>query len=180
MGHFNLNDYDTVDSRISQFWADHEHGAIRTHLVFDDGERVVVRAEVFRSIDLLNPCAVGYAEERRGAGNVNKTSHLENCETSAIGRALANLGYATKKRPSREEMQKAERMSAKPEPEPEAYDAAKFLTSLGLTKEDAAHLKTMFGDNRPKVLKAAWVEGVSDRESMMAFADGYHCQEAGA
>jgi hypothetical protein len=62
----------------------------------------------------------------------------------------------------------------------DAYDAAKFLAALGLTKEDTAHLKTMFGDNRPKVLKAAWVEGVSDRESMMAFADSYHCQEAGA
>jgi hypothetical protein len=76
-------------------------------------------------------------------------------------------------------MQKVERMSAKPEPEPEAYDAAKFLTSLNLTKEDAAHLKTMFGDNRPKVLRAAWAEKVYDRESMMTFADGYHCQEAG-
>jgi hypothetical protein len=68
----------------------------------------------------------------------------------------------------------------KPEPEPPVYDAAGFLTTLELTKEDKAHLLTMFGDNRPKVLRAAWVEGVSDRESMMTFADGYHCQEAGA
>ena len=180
MAQFNLNDYDTVDSRISQFWADHEHGAIRTHLVFDDGERVVVRAEVFRTIDLLNPCASGYAEERRGAGNVNRTSHLENCETSAIGRALANLGYATKKRPSREEMQKAERMSAKPEPEPEVYDEVEFRKSLGLTKDDANHLKATFGDKLPKVMESAWAEKVYDRESMMAFADSYHCTEAGA
>jgi len=58
--------------------------------------------------------ATGYAEEVRGAGNVNRTSHVENCETSAVGRALANAGYAgsdVNKRPSREEMSKVQRMT---------------------------------------------------------------------
>jgi hypothetical protein len=51
--------------------------------------------------------ATGHAEEIRNMGNVNKTSSLENCETSSLGRALANGGYAAKgRRPSREEMQK--------------------------------------------------------------------------
>ena len=56
------------------------------------------------------PAATGYAHESVTSRGVNLTSALENCETSAIGRALANLGYAPKgKRPSREEMAKANR-----------------------------------------------------------------------
>jgi hypothetical protein len=64
-----------------------------------------------------NMIATGYAEEVRGAGNVNRTSHVENCETSAIGRALANCGMAgsdMSKRPSREEMAKVQRTSNGP------------------------------------------------------------------
>jgi hypothetical protein len=71
----------------------------------------VIRAELW----LDDVCvATGYAEEVRGAGNVNRTSHVENCETSAVGRALANAGYAgsdVNKRPSREEMGKVQRMT---------------------------------------------------------------------
>jgi hypothetical protein len=72
----------------------------------------VIRAELW----LEDVCiATGYAEEVRGAGNVNRTSHVENCETSAVGRALANAGMAgtdVNKRPSREEMSKVERTAA--------------------------------------------------------------------
>jgi hypothetical protein len=72
----------------------------------------VIRAELW----LEDVCiATGYAEEVRGAGNVNRTSHVENCETSAVGRALANAGMAgtdVNKRPSREEMAKVQRQSA--------------------------------------------------------------------
>ena len=109
MAGFNPNDYETVDERIHKFWTEAPSGAIRTHLVSDDGERVVFRAEVYRDRDSSTPDATGYADEVKGQGNVNRTNHVENCETSAIGRALANFGYATKgKRPSREEMSKTE------------------------------------------------------------------------
>jgi DNA recombination protein Rad52 len=60
------------------------------------------------------------------------------------------------------------------------YDEVEFRKSLGLTKEDAKHLKATFGDKLPKVMESAWAEKVYDRESMMTFADSYHCQEAGA
>jgi hypothetical protein len=74
----------------------------------------VIRAELWLGEQLI---ATGYAEEVRGAGNVNRTSHVENCETSAIGRALANCGMAGSdmtKRPSREEMSKVQRTSNGP------------------------------------------------------------------
>jgi NADH/NAD ratio-sensing transcriptional regulator Rex len=64
----------------------------------------VVKAYVYLGDTLVS---TGLAYEKNGEGYVNKTSHLENCETSAIGRALANFNYAGSKRPSREEMQKA-------------------------------------------------------------------------
>jgi hypothetical protein len=62
--------------------------------------------------------ATGHAEEVRGAGNVNRTSHAENCETSSLGRCLSNFpkhnfaGTDVNKRPSREEMAKVQRQSA--------------------------------------------------------------------
>ena len=103
---FNLNEYETVADRIERFWNEHADGRIITELVSHDEKRFVVKAAVWRS-SLSGPDTTGYAEEIVGSTNVNKTSALENCETSAIGRALANLGYAPKgQRPSREEMVK--------------------------------------------------------------------------
>ena len=107
---FDLSNYETVEDRLIRFWADHPNGRIATSLIAQDGDQVIFRAEVFfEYIDTL-PKATGYAEEIRGSSPVNKTAHVENCETSSIGRALANAGYATHgKRPSREEMSKASR-----------------------------------------------------------------------
>jgi hypothetical protein len=70
----------------------------------------VFKCELWLNDEII---ATGWAEEIRGQGNVNKTSHLENCETGAVGRALANAGMSgsdVNKRPSREEMQKVQRM----------------------------------------------------------------------
>ena len=66
---------------------------------------VAERAFVFRSLEEERPSATGLASERIGDGDVNTVACLENTETSAIGRALANLGLtASAQRPSREEM----------------------------------------------------------------------------
>ena len=110
---FNPADYEPVEDRLRRFWADHPEGHVTTSLVHVErleGRPVqyVVQASVHAAEGRL--LATGYAEEMVGSSNVNKTSALENCETSAIGRALANANYAPKgKRPSREEMAKAER-----------------------------------------------------------------------
>lgn len=107
---FNLQDYETVEDRLVRFWADHPSGRIWTVLVTQMNDAVMFRAEVYFDAGDPHPKATGYAEEVRGSSPVNKTAHVENCETSAIGRALANCGYATRgKRPSREEMAKAAR-----------------------------------------------------------------------
>ena len=103
-------------------------------------------------------------------------SAIKEAATDALKRALRTFGQAF----GLALYDKSGAHIGDPEPEPPVYNAGEFLASLGLAKEDKAHLLTMFGDNRPKVLKAAWENNVSDRESMMAFADSYHCQEAGA
>lgn len=109
MPKFELKDYETVETRITKFWNAHPQGRIATDLVAY-GPQFIVKAEVYRDIADPVPYATGYAEETVGSSPVNKTSALENCETSAIGRALANGGFATSgKRASREEMAKVQR-----------------------------------------------------------------------
>lgn len=103
---FNLDDYETVEERLVKFWKDNPEGRVLTTLLEISASRFIVRAEIYRGSD--SPIwATGLAEETVQGRGVNATSALENCETSAIGRALANAGYATKgKRASREEMSK--------------------------------------------------------------------------
>jgi hypothetical protein len=104
---FNLEDYETVEERLIKFWKDHPDGQIHTKLLDQSSGRFIVLAEIYRTEADTRPWTTGLAEETVQGRGVNATSALENCETSAIGRALANSGYATKgKRASREEMSK--------------------------------------------------------------------------
>jgi hypothetical protein len=104
---FNLEDYETVEERLVKFWKDHPDGQIHTKVVEASASRFIVEASIYRTEADLRPWTNGLAEETVQGRGVNATSALENCETSAIGRALANAGYATKgKRASREEMGK--------------------------------------------------------------------------
>lgn len=109
MAFFKLEDYETVEERIKRFYSDHPSGAIHTELASSPDEMpkwVAFKALVRKDAASSFYDATGYAMEIQGQGNVNKDAHVENCETSAIGRALANLNYSGSKRPSREEMSK--------------------------------------------------------------------------
>lgn len=83
--------YHTVANRISTFRADHPDFTIETQLISADDERVVMKALIMDGDKLIS---TGYAEEVRSASNINRTSALENAETSAVGRALAFYGLA--------------------------------------------------------------------------------------
>lgn len=109
---FNLDDYETVEERLIKFWKDHPDGRIDTRLVEASATRFIVQAYIYRTEADQHPWSSGLAEETVQGRGVNATSALENCETSAIGRALASAGYATKgKRPSREEMAKVVKLN---------------------------------------------------------------------
>lgn len=113
MAHFNLEDYETVEERLIKFWKDNPDGRILTKLLENTASRFIVEAAIYRQLVDLQPWSTGLAEETVQGRGVNATSALENCETSAIGRALANAGYATKgRRASREEMAKVAAKSA--------------------------------------------------------------------
>lgn len=118
-GNFNLADYATVDERIDKYWQSHPkpEGSIQTEIIWvsNDGLSVAIKATVYQGDRIL---ATGIAQEERLTGldkygkpakGANTSSWWENCETSAIGRALANMGMSLSKRASREEMQKVQR-----------------------------------------------------------------------
>lgn len=118
MARFNLDDYATVEERLRAFWAspDNQDARIVTVNHTTPADRSVstwvVEARIYLSAgDQANdlPKTTGWAFEVDGGSGPQSTSALEVCETSAIGRSLANYIYSGSKRPSREEMQKVER-----------------------------------------------------------------------
>jgi len=98
-------EYLTVAYRIKQFRVDHPDWQIHTDIVHMDDDRVVVRAEICDSASVT--IATGHAEEKRSSSQINQTSALENCESSAVGRALAFAGYGGSEIASADEVQNA-------------------------------------------------------------------------
>jgi len=122
---FNLADYEPVEVRLEKFIKDYPAFRISTELEVVEATRYIVKAYLFKDAQDSLAWATGYAEETVTSRGVNQTSALENCETSAIGRALANAGYAPKgKRPSREEMSK---VVAKKAEKPAAQDLVQAI-----------------------------------------------------
>jgi hypothetical protein len=104
------NDYEPVDSRIHKFWTDYPQGRIHTEIVLINETEIVIKASIFADRDDPRPVSIDFAQETRNSSPVNKLSFVENCATSAIGRALATFSYSPKgKRPSKEEMEKVQR-----------------------------------------------------------------------
>src|SRR5262245_59694755 len=109
-----MDNYVTVAERIEKFYARYPEGRIITSILEHDAERgfILMRADVYRSPDDAQPAATGHAFEYRDSGFVQKTSYIEVCETSSVGRALALCGFEVKRGiASREEMEKQARMT---------------------------------------------------------------------
>jgi hypothetical protein len=112
---YDLERYAPVARRITLFYERYPAGRIITTLVERDARAVIFRARIYRTAEEASPAATGWALEREGDGDVNAVACLENTETSAIGRALANLGFtASAERPSREEMVRVARARQAP------------------------------------------------------------------
>lgn len=118
MARFNLEDYETVEDRLKRFWAKYPDGAVQTDMLNTDSDRErkqwIVQAWIYRHRDDIRAIGTGLAFEVDGGMGANQTAALENAETSAIGRALANCGFSGNKRASREEMAKANRSNVTP------------------------------------------------------------------
>ncbi len=180
---FNLDDYEPVAARLDRWLtakiagyeaSSNDYPRVLTRMVSEPGADIcVIRAELWLGENLI---ATGYAEEVRGSGNVNRTSHVENCETSAIGRALANCGMAGSdmtKRPSREEMAKVQRTSNGPAVErgnDSRMPSVTVTQPAGLASEKQVYFAASFYKKAEREVPKQWLATLTSKE-MSALID---------
>ena len=160
MAHFDLSQYQTVQERIDLFWSRYDSGRFNIELVSMTPEQVVFKAEVYLHKDDLYPAAVDFAEERLGSSPVNKTSFVENCSTSALGRAISLLGgeFSPKgKRPSASEMSKVARLNAT-----ENYPARNWQAALD-NINDIEGLRSLYNEAKQGKAPNAILEAIKGK-----------------
>jgi len=162
--------YAPVAARITLFYAQYPEGRILTRLVEHGPDVIVFQASVYRESGDRDPAATGWASERIGDGEINSVACLENTETSAIGRALANLGFtASIHRPSVEEMQKAERARARQGRRDKPYrdDQSDGDRSGGVARRTAIHEPLPPSEfDAPSLVDAVEILDASEREGL--------------
>ena len=111
---FNLADYQTVQERIEIFWRLYPEGRIINDIVLTNENEVIIKCNVWKdSRNQALPDVTDFAQEPITKTGINATSAVENCTTSATGRALSLLGgelSPSKKRASTAEMSKRGRV----------------------------------------------------------------------
>jgi hypothetical protein len=154
-----LQNYETVAQRLERFWTDHPSGRVSTELIEGGSGYWVFKARIYAKADDTNPISTGHAHEVIGASQINKTSALEVCETSAVGRALALAGYHGSQIASLDEVVRAKARASeapivaapapKPQPirppvmEPDAKDATVTKITVKQFMKEIADAKTI-------------------------------------
>jgi hypothetical protein len=141
-------EYQTVALRVQKFRETHPTWSITTHIEERTDDYVVMSAEIRNEDERL--IATGHAEEYRKSSQINGTSALENCETSAIGRALAVAGFGGTEFASANEVQNAiHQQTNKPHPKRAALEVAfKAVDSM-------ASLQALWANLSPEDKKVA-------------------------
>ncbi len=134
-----VKQYAEVPQRVKAFRMVYPGGGIRTELLQDTGERCTFRAEVYDEEGALLGSGTAFEDKK---GTINTTSYIENCETSAVGRALAFAGFGIDTSiASAEELQAA---LAKQEEESEQKEAPKAKRTFDeAPKDDGAPIEKM-------------------------------------
>jgi len=141
--------YETVASRLKRFRESHPEWQIKTELLERTNEVVVCKATIIDPI--LGEIATGHAEEVRAATSINTTSAVEVSETSAVGRALAFLGYAGTEVATYEEMTRAAEQQA-------SLGFVEHMTIVRDNFSSIAAIKSYIADENLSSAKEAWHE----------------------
>lgn len=141
-------DYVQVNERVKAFRSVCPGGVIETEMVYYEGGRVMFKATVKDQDDRI--LATGYAEEKEGSTMINKTSFIENCETSAVGRALGFAGIGIDaSMASAEEVATAIVNQNKPAPRPAAPSyPPEFMAACKVKADDGRTLGKLYKEDR--------------------------------
>jgi hypothetical protein len=180
---FNLDDYEPVQSRFARFidWSngqEHFYAVVSEMLSAPGAEICVFKTSILCDGVVI---ATGHAEEVRGQGNVNRTSHVENCETSSLGRCLSNFpvhnfaGSDYTKRPSREEMAKVQRQTTSNGPAVERgtdprMPSVTVTQPAGLATEKQVYFAGSFYKKDKREVPSKWLATLTSKE-MSALID---------
>lgn len=175
-----LQNYETVAQRLERFWTDHPSGRVSTELVEGGSGYWVFKAKIYAKADDANPISTGHAHETIGASQINKTSALEVCETSAVGRALALAGYHGSQIASLDEVIRAKARATetpivaapapKPQPiRPPVVEAAEDTKDATITKIGVKKFIKMISDAKtiPELMQVG--ETIANDKSLEDF-----------
>lgn len=173
---FNLANYETVDERLEKFWKAYPDGRIATEIELITDDRCVIKTYIYKTFLDSVAFATGLAEERVTDRGVNSTSFVENCESSSIGRALHNGGISKhsdgKPRPSRSEMAKVERLSAKDIERNKQIPS--FKTEAEALAADPWSNQPIYADPaQPQAITTA--EAISNVQNILGVANSEQC-----
>lgn len=174
---FNLANYETVDERLEKFWKAYPDGRIATEIELITDDRCIVKTYIYKTFLDSVAFATGIAEERSSDRGVNSTSFVENCESSSIGRALHTGGISKhsdgKPRPSRSEMEKVERLTAKDIAK--ANEVPSFKTKEEALAADPWSNKPIYGDvTQPQAITTA--QAIANVQGILGESNSETCE----
>lgn len=153
-------EYAEVNQRIKAFRMIYPDGVIKTELIRDENGECIFKAQVgfYVNAENINWLGTGYAKEKEDSSFINKTSYIENCETSAVGRALGMAGFGIDVSvASAEEMQNALENQKITKEEAEAYTLTfgkyKGKTIKEVYKEDKGYIQWWLGNTNDDIIK---------------------------
>ena len=166
-------DYFTVAERLLAFREDYPDASIITDVLHTDSERVVMSAQIRAG----EKVCTGHAEEYRESSKINQTSALENCETSAIGRALAifSAKYMGAAIASADEVIRAIDQQNQPTHRFKPGEKEEFIKQVkdAIYNGNAEHLGEVWHEQPKEAILKVWPEfNSTERKAIKELLDG--------